>query len=105
MTEAPRSTQGQHLQGMHLVGPPRHRVKYWAEAIGKGRPCYIIAMKKPAFGTSRIIGNFVAFSDQCNGNLHIISADLVESIEVQRTDAQYGEWHTVDTLQLSEVSI
>jgi len=89
MTETPR-----------LVGSPRHRVRYWPQGIGKGHARYVTTLGKPAQGHSAVIGAFVTFSDQKNGNLHIISADLVESIEIQRQDAQYGEWYTVGSVQV-----
>lgn len=78
----------------------RYVVRYWTEAPEKGRVRRdeTLAGKPPALG--EMLGHpVITYRRQENGDLVVISAELVKDIAVEQCD-RYGAWHQTATLEV-----
>ena len=78
------------------LGAHRIRVKYPPEKGKRAKWWETLARSIPVFKGGTTLGDVVLFRDQKDGTFHIVSAALIEGIQVQHEKIRYGGWLTRD---------
>ena len=81
-----------------LVGKPRYKIYIRKHEGGPART--FTSSERPRFLHAKVLGHVMSATNNENGNIEVISAELVDKIVTQQQDKKYGQWHTIGSIKV-----